>query len=434
MLRQFNRLIALALLIAVTIYITLTNSETATIKLGPSITVTTYAGVIYLGVFFVGCVVASVVALFFGFKSYLRERKLRAAARSHQLFFELFLKARSFMASEEWGAARAIWEQILHQDPENTIARVELATCVENLGDSREALRVLDTMRASNHMNAAVLFKAVDLNRKLGNNTAAKDNLALLVQEAPTKRALELARNIAEELGRVDDAMDYQRALEKVGHVSEEMVEAKTRLSFAQLASSVENENSLRETLTIFVKKNPTFVPGLERLAQLEIARGRLDEGAELLVKAAKLSEGDLSKWNTIIDLWLRSAPGDFSRRADRALAAARSATQGLHGAKRVDAEFVVAKTLLAVNRAEDARTLLENLSALAEKEKVSLTASQTQTRTHLVGLCMARLGLSKDTASLWESLVEPTLPAAETGKKPLLSDRGEPSPALSTP
>ncbi len=434
MLRQFNRLIALALLIAVTLYITLTNSETATIKLGPNITVTTYAGVIYLGVFFIGCVATSVVALFIGFKSYLRERKLRAAARSHQLFFELFLKARSLMASQEWRAAQAIWEQVLHQDPENTIARVELATCVENLGDSREALKVLDTMRASNHLNAAVLFKAVELNRKLGNNTAAKDNLALIVQEAPTRRALEMARDIAEELGRIDDAMDYQRALEKIGYISEDMVEAKTRLSFEQLVTSVENENSLRETLTIFVKKNPTYAPALERLAQLEISRGRLDEGAELLVKAAKLSEGNLSKWTPVIDLWLRSAPGDFSRRADRALAAARSATQGLHGAKRLDAEFVVAKTLLAVNRPEDARTLLENLTTLTEKEKVSLSMSQLQTKTHLIGLCMARLGLAKETASLWESLVEPTLPAAETGKKPPLSDRGEPSPALSTP
>jgi tetratricopeptide (TPR) repeat protein len=434
MLRQFNRLIALAILIAVTLYITLTNSDTATIKLGPSITVTTYAGVIYLGVFFFGAVVASIFALFFGFKSYLRERKLRTAARTHQLFFELFVKARSFMASEEWGAARALWEQVLHQDPDNTIARVELTTCFENLGDMREALKVLDSMRASNHMNAAVLFKAVELNRKLGNNTAANDNLAMIVREVPTKRALELSRDIAEELGRVDDALDYQRSLEKIGHVSEEMIEAKTRLSYAQLIKSVENENSLRETLTIFVRKHPTYVPALERLAELEISRGRLDEAAELLVKAAKLSEGDLSKWSTIIDLWLNTAPGDFQRRADRAIAAARSATQGLHGAKRIDGEFIVAKTLLAIHRAEDARTLLEGIPVLAEKEKVNLSGQQTETRTHLTGLCLSRLGLAKDTASLWESLVEPTLPAATAGKKPLLSDRGEPSPALSTP
>lgn len=434
MLRQFNRLIALAILIAITIYITLTNSETATIKIGPNMSVTTYAGVIYLGVFFCGCVVASIVALFFGFKSYLRERKLRSAAKAHQLFFELFMKARSLMASEEWSAARAVWEQILHQDPDNSIARVELATCYQNLGDNREALRVLDAMRANSNLNAAVLFKAVELNRKLGNSTAASDNLALVVREAPTKRALELARDIAEELGRIDDAIDYQAALEKVGYMTDEMREAQTRLLFAQLVASVENQSSLRETLTIFVRKHPTFAPALERLASLEIAAGRLDEGAELLVKAAKLSPGDLSKWTAIIDLWLKTAPGDFQRRADRAVAAARSATQGNHGAKRIDGEFIVAKTLLAVNRADDARALLDDISKIAEREKVNLSPQQIQTRTHLTGLCLARLGLAKDTGSLWESLVEPTLPAANTGKKPLISDRNEPSPALSTP
>lgn len=434
MLRQFNRLIALAILIAVTIYITLTNSETATIKVGPNISVTTYAGVIYLGVFFCGCVVASVVALFFGFKGFLRERKLRSAARTHQLFFELFEKGRSFMASEEWSAARAVWEQILHQDQDNSIARVELATCFQNLGDYREALRVLDTMRASNHLNAAVLFKAVELNRKLGNNTAASDNLALIVREAPTKRALELARDIAEELGRTDDALDYERALEKIGYLSDEMEEAKTRLTFTQLVKSVENQNSLRETLTIFVRKHPKYAPALERLADLEIAAGRLDEGAELLVRAAKLAPSDLSRWTPIIDLWLKTAPGDFQRRADRAIAAARSATQGSHGSKRIDSEFIVVKTLLAVNRADDARAHLDELPKLAEKEKVALSQQQIQTKNHLMGLCLSRLGLAKDTGSLWESLVEPSLPAANTGKRPLLSDRGEPSPALSTP
>ncbi len=434
MLRQFNRLIALAILIAVTIYITLTNSETATIKVGPNISVTTYAGVIYLGVFFCGCVVASVIALFFGFKSYLRERKLRSAARTHQLFFDLFVKGRSFMASEEWSAARAVWEQILHQDPDNTIARVELATCFQNLGDTREALRVLDTMRASNHLNAAVLFKAVELNRKLGNNTAASDNLALIVREAPTKRALEVARDIAEELGRIDDALDYQRALEKIGYTSDEMIEAKTRLTFAQLVKSVENQSSLREALTIFVRKHPQHVPALERLADLEIAAGRLDEGAELLVKAAKLSPGDMSKWTTIIDLWLQTAPGDFQRRADRAIAAARSATQSTHGSRRIDSEFIVVKTLLAVNRADDAKALLDEIPKMAEKEKVRLSEDQIRISTHLKGLCLSRLGLAKDTGALWEALVEPTLPETSSEKRAVVSDRSEPSPMLSTP
>ena len=434
MLRQFNRLLALAIFVVVALYLTLTNSDTATIKIGPNISVTTYAGVIYIGVFFLGCVTASIVALFFGFKSYLRERKLRAQERYRQAFFELFIKARSYMASGELRAARDIWEQILSKDPDNVIARVELSACFEGLGDLREALRVLDETRASHVDNAEVLFRAVALNRKLGNNTAANDNLALIVAKSPSKHALELSRNIAEEMGRIEDAIEYNRELEKVGYSSEEMNEAKTRLTFAHIVQTNQSDSALREALAPFVKRNPTFAPGLQRMADLELSSGHLEEAAELLVKVAKLSNGDLQRWTAIIDLWLKTAPGDFQRRADRALAAARSATQGAHGSHRIDAEFIVAKTLLAINRAEDARALLEGLDALAEKERSPLSSAQVQTRMHLTGLCLSRLGMAKETGNLWERLVEPTLPASNTGKKPVLSDRGEPSPVLSTP
>jgi tetratricopeptide (TPR) repeat protein len=434
MLRQFNRLLLLAILIAITLYITLTNSDSATIKLGPNISLTTYAGVIYMGVFFLGCVAASVVALFFGFKSYLRERKLRAAERSRQAFFDLFVKARCYMAAHEWGAARALWEQVLGREPENVIARVELSTCMEELGDLKEALRVLDETRAGNGRNVEVLFRAVRLNQKLGNNTAAHDNLGLIVAEAPTRRALETARDIAEGLGRFDDALEYHRQLESVGHISESMTEAKTRLGYAQLISSVESEGPLRDALKIFVRKHPSFIPALEKLASLELAHGHLEECAELLVKAAKLSPGDLTKWSAIIDLWLKTAPGDFQRRADRALAAARSTTQGTHGTKRIESEFIIAKTLLAINRPEDAHTLLEGLQSLAEKEGIKLSREHAQTRTHLIGLCLSRLGQARDTGSLWEALAEPSSQGSNSGKREALSDRGEPSPALSTP
>jgi hypothetical protein len=50
MLKQFNKFLIFAILVAVALYVTLTNSETATLKLGPTLHVTTYAGVIYLGV------------------------------------------------------------------------------------------------------------------------------------------------------------------------------------------------------------------------------------------------------------------------------------------------------------------------------------------------------------------------------------------------
>lgn len=434
MLRQFNRFLALGLIIAAALYITLTNSSSATITLGPNLSLTTYAGVIYIGVFFIGVIATSLVALFFGLKGYLRERKLRAAERSRQAFFDLFVKARNFMASHEWRAAQGVWENILSRDPDNIIARVELSVCIERLGDKREALRVLDETRAASHASTEVMYRAVELNRALGNRTAAQDNLSILVADAPSERALTLARDISEEMGKVDAALNYQRELEKVGYSSDDVVEAKTRLTFAHLVASSTNDTVLKDGLLLFVKKHPSFVPALEKLAAIQLGQGNVDESAELLVKAAKASGGDSSKWSAVINLWLNVAPGDFQRRAERALAAARSATQGLHGSARIDAELLLAKTLLAANRPEDARHLADHLPALAEKEGTQISPAQEQTRTHLLGLCLSRLGQAKDTGSLWEKLVDPTLPASNTGKRPVLSDRREPSPALSTP
>ena len=93
------------------------------------------------------------------------------------------------MAAEEWGRAQSGWEQILRKDQDNIVARVELSRCLEKLGEPREALRVLDATRAGSRRNIEVLFRAAELNRSLGNNTVAMDNLALIAGESPSRRS-----------------------------------------------------------------------------------------------------------------------------------------------------------------------------------------------------------------------------------------------------
>lgn len=435
MLRQFNRFLILALILGGALYITLSNSATATIKLGPTLQVTTYAGVIYIGVFALGCVAASFVALFFGFKGYLRERKLRAAERNRQSFFDLFVKARSYMAGGEFPAARDVWEQILRHDHDNIMARVELSRCLESIGDLREALRVLDSTRSTSRNNIEVLFRAADLNRRLGNNTAARDNLVLVLDITPNKKALEEARDLSEAMGNFDDALEYQSELEKVGYSSDELTAARTRITFQTIVHSAHNDAALREALIPFVKKNPRYVPALDRLAQVEISLGNLDHAAELFVKAAKASGDDPARWHKVSDLWLKTAPGDFKTRADRAVSAARSAAQGTHGVERVQAELFLARTMLIAMRAEDARNVLDSICALADKEKVHMSPTLVQEHIALQGLCISRLGQVKETGPLWEKLVEPPGTISSSGNPALLhSSRGEPSPILSTP
>lgn len=435
MLRQFNRFLILAALVAVALYITLTNSNIATIKLGPNLAITTYAGVIYIGVFALGCVVTSIIALVFGFKGYLRERRLRSAERTRQLFFKSFENARNLMAAHDWAAARDAWEDIIARDEDNVIARVELSRCLEQLNDPREALRVLDATRASSRASAEVLFRAAELNRSMGNNTAASDNLNLILTAVPSRRALELARDASESMGRVADALEFQNELERMGYKSEEFEQARCRLHFASLISDTERASSLRQDLGAFVKRNPAFVPALEKLAEVELSQGNIEECAALLMKAAKASSNDLAKWQKVVDLWLHSATGDFSRRAERAIAAAKSATQGVHGNTRLEAEILVIRTLLDTNRYDEAEQRIEGFTALAAKENAAISGEINSKLIIQRGLALAQMGKARDTAALWRELANPLgNPRSSITANAASEHRQEPSPTLSTP
>lgn len=435
MLKQFNRFLLLALIVAMALYVTLTNSDSATIKLGPSITLTTYAGVIYIGVFALGCVAASLVALFFGFKGYLRERRLRAAERARQNFFKVFEEARNLMAGGDWAAARLQWEEIVRREPDNVVARVELSQCIEQLGDEREALRVLDATRASSKASAEVLYRAASLNRRIGNNTAARDNADLLLANKPSWRALELARDASESMQRFDDAIRYHDELEKFGYQSEDSNAIRARLEFERISQEVADEGALAQELAGLIKKYPRSDAAIQRLADIERKNGNIERASELLTKLAKSSAGSVERWREVVSLWLESTTGDTTRRTDRAIAAAKSASKDQRGRQRLEAELLTIRTLLAVNHFQDAERLLDGFSDLASREIGELPVDLNREFLIQRGYCLAQMGNARDTAGIWRSLaLAGSAKAGEAPAKGALAERSEPSPALSTP
>lgn len=435
MLKIFNRFLLLALIVGLALYITLTNSDTATIKLGPSITLTTYAGVIYIGVFALGCIAASLVALFFGFKGYLRERRLRIAERARKNFFKVFEEARNLMAGGDWAAARLLWEDIVARESDNVIARVELSRCLEELGDDREALRVLDATRSSSRSSSEVLYRAAMLNQKLGNSTGARDNADLIVSSKPSWKALEIARDASESMGRFDDALRYHDELEKLGYQSAENKNLRAHLVYSQLCRDTTDEGALKEALVGFVKQHPQFIPALERLAELELKHKDVERAADLLAKVARASGGAVEKWHAVVNVWLSGGTSDVARRTDRAIAAAKSALKDQRGRARLEAELLVIRTLLAVNHFQDAERLLDGYADLATREVGTLPADLNRELTVQRGHCLTQMGNARDTGPLWQTLAAPQT-ATGTSKATITSAQitTEPSPILSTP
>ena len=217
MISRFSRLLSILILVAVAVYIVIVNRETATFTLGGSWSTSANLGVLLLSSFSFGILVASIVALFFGFRSWLRERKLYSIDRQRQSFIEGLIKARSISASHEWRKARDYWLSLSRKDPSDIIAQIEISRSLENSGELSEALRAIETVRSSHPENIEVLFRAFELQKQLGNSTAALDNLALILGKQPCLRAASEARTLSENLGRIADALEYHEQCISLG-------------------------------------------------------------------------------------------------------------------------------------------------------------------------------------------------------------------------
>lgn len=428
MISKFNKILVLLLAIAATLYVVIMNGGDAHLTLTPTTKFSARSGVLYLGVFIAGALAAGLIAAVFGFKAYLRERKFQNQEKQRQKFYGAYLQARSLLASEEWDKAREQWEKLVKKDPTDTIARVELSRSLEGAGKTREALKILDAARSANPDNIEVLFRAAELNQTLKNKTGAVDNLALILYHHPNIRAARRARDLSEEIGRVEDALEYQEKLEKLGD-SSDSEEARVRLDFKKLCKDLEETDAeaFEKSLRKFVKKT-THVPALHRLSLLEKKDGKIEEAAQLLVQAARLT-GTSDYWREATHLWIKN---DMP---ERAVAAARTATKDTKGTARIHAELDLIRVYLAVGKVEESKNLIDSFAALAKEVGVDLNEEASQQLLILKGLCLNRLGDFRGAAEIWKKLSLYEYDIVESKLKSQLALNGKaPEPRLSTP
>lgn len=354
MISKINRFAFVFLVVALALYVVILNTAQLTVHLTPGTTVTGSSGVILIATLFVGILVAGVVGLFFGVKGYLRERRLQSQAAQAQAFYTGMLQARASAVCGEWNKARSQWETLIKKDPTNVIARIELSRCLQATDECVEALRILDAARATDPRNEEVLFRAAELNIALGNKTAAIDNLALILHNHPSKKAASVARDLSEELGRLEDALEYHSQILAMGGPDSELNSIGDRLEFKRLVKSHEGaSDALRAELRTFVRKHPEFVPALRRLALLEAEAGNTEDAAQYYIKAAKASRSS-AYWNEVAKLWVSKGM------PERALAAARTAAKETSGEARLIAELELIRIQLSLNQTEDARRSLD--------------------------------------------------------------------------
>lgn len=434
MISRFKTLLLAILVVSISLYIVLLNQERVTIYLDPSSPILAHVGVVMIIAFTLGLFVMALVALGVGFKYYLRERSLLTKDRENKTFYQNMGKARSFQASGNWEKAKDIWEKAIKKDPTDVIARVELSKVIQSMSqagdaDLLDALRVIDAARANDPKNVEVLYRAVELNLALNNKTAALDNLALITFHQPNKRVLELARNLSEDLNRLSDAIEYQKKLREIGGDTADWEVVNSRLAFKEILVKHQSEPlGLKDSLRTFLKKNGDYAPALEKLSELEQQSGKSDDAAQLLVRAAKCS-GSVRYWHFAARLWIKA------HTPEKAIAAARNATNDSSGESRIEAEIELLRVYVALGMLDQARQLCDGIPFLLKREAVSMSAKLQHSFLALKGLCLCRMGEYRQTAETLRKLCHDDPEMSELINDIEAETPGQaPAPRLSTP
>lgn len=434
MLTRASKIIILVLCVAISASLFWLNPEKLTVNYFWGI-VSAPAGIILLAVFILGVAVASLFGLVLGFKSLLRENRLREMARKRELAYEAVTKARSAQVLFDNDRAVAAWSSIISKYPADILARLELAKVLEQQGDFKEALRVLDAARAIEPGNQEVFWRAAELNIKIGNKTAALDNLALLIHNQPTQLALLKARNLSEELGRLEDAEEYQRMLEKLG--DDDLGESfKVRIKLKTLCSEfAQQPDLLAQELRRIIKDRPAFLPVMLKLSELYVQFAQTEEAAKLLLKASRISPTN-EHWLSAVNLWLQA------KQPERAIASAKAAISEIEKANHrgdrsisdlVTARLELAKLYLTLTMSGEAQRELDNISELITANPTQIGIETKRMNLILKGRLFSLTGKVRELTDIFEQLSEGRF---ESGihKYANLSNQEAPSPILSTP
>ena len=144
MISRINRLLTVLAFVALALYVVLKNRGPAYIYLTERYQYETSIGLAIIVAVIFGILMATLVASYFAFRSYLRERALKSSLKFRTTILSKIHEARGANAAGNYDSARIIWEQIIKKDSANPIARLEVAKNLEQANDLTGAISSID--------------------------------------------------------------------------------------------------------------------------------------------------------------------------------------------------------------------------------------------------------------------------------------------------
>lgn len=309
--RGIRLLIYTALVAAAVSYIFFLNRDPITVHFGgkPEYTYTGPLAVVLVTVFFLGVFICAMFAFLIGVRYQIKDWRFSRAERQREDHERLLISAREKLASGRYGAAQDLLKKIIDRDPDDIIARIQLAEAYLADEKASTARSVLDQTRSEKDKNIELLFLAAAVDRALGNHTGAMDNLHLVLgKDSRNLKALTQLVADYEVLERYPSAIELQRHLVRYAQTNVEQEMRLEKLAMLELGDLNKqfppSTPERKEALENLLKRHRDFVPALIALADLERETASLETASRLYAKAFKLQPNVLHL-KDLADLWL---------------------------------------------------------------------------------------------------------------------------------
>ena len=193
--------------------------------------------------------------------------------------------ARCYIAMEDYNRALSLIEEVLRQDPNYSDALYEASTCRAKLGRFQEALDSAATFAAQPGNEAKGYLLMASVHTELKNRPAAIASFAKVLEFESEAERLGIPPwqfffqygGILLENGEADRGLPFlQKSLGQERHP-----DTYTRIGdcYAALGETSKAESAWRMALSLI----PSYTPALEKLANLELSRGKPDNALELM-------------------------------------------------------------------------------------------------------------------------------------------------------
>ncbi len=352
-------LIALLLVAAVS-YLFYLNPESIGVRYSRTQTWEAPLAVILITVFFMGAAVVGLIGVYLSTKRSVQDWLERRKFRRKRVHEQLLLEGRSELAVKNFDAAREKFRRVTSEDERNTLGWLLLADATEEARGVNEALKILDRARRSNASNLELLFRAADINEKLGNITAAYDNLNLVLQVQPDNvPALRKLVEFAERLGRYEEGIEFCNSLLRfLPH--EERSEYQNKLAGLEVEAAVKKHSNdtaaLQKDLEGVLRRHKDYAPAYGALAQLEKKSNNLSAAAKLWARAFQNSNRT-EYLDQLSLLWLEVD------NPDQAISSVKNAVSSRKGGS-IRGRLYLAHLYLGLEMLEEARSELSSISS----------------------------------------------------------------------